>query len=375
MNMNTNIISTSNHYIKTKNINGYIETRNTFDKHIPKNKSKTSIQTKNINGYIETRNTFDKHIPKNKEINKIVVQQDKPISLISYINKKKYNIYLHKLVNKGSYNNIYYFSKSNFIKPDPNLIIRISNDHSQSDILNSELTGIKIQYNLSSKSKFIGVVVDYGQLYNPTKNPKLQEYSIMKQYGITLNEMLTKTTLSYSNINVVIQFMYNLLYTIHTIHKNNYIHLDLKPENILLDKSLINYNNIENIDFVVVDFGGAKCSSTNKSKIINGQMASAAFSPPEVINIKFGRKSDIWAYGVICYLVCVKKTFIEASGNNIFMNKNKIQLKQNIDKAINHLHSDYNIIKPFLKSIFIMDIDKRPNCKTLLLNKIFSIFN
>ena len=254
---------------------------------------------------------------------------------------------------------------------DSNLIVRISNNKSTSETINSELRGIKIQYKLSTKSKFIGMVVDYGQIYNNHKNYELQEYSIIKRYGINLNEMLKKN-IFYKNLDIVIDFMYNLLKTIKTIHDNNYIHLDLKPENILLDNMNTNYKNIENINFVVVDFGGAKISSTDKSRIINGQMASAAFSPPEILDIKFGRKSDIWAYGVICYLVCIKKTFIEANGNTIFMNSDINILKQNIDKAIDKLDNDYSIIKPYLKSIFIIDINKRPNVEELLSNKLFN---
>ena len=100
-------------------------------------------------------------------------------------------------------------------------------------------------------------------------------------------------------------------------------------------------------------------------------MASAAFSPPEIIDIKFGRKSDIWAYGIICYLVCCKTTFIKSIGNNIFMNNNMNELKLNIDNAIDKLENNYNILKPFLKSIFIIDIKKRPNVEKLINNKLF----
>jgi len=298
----------------------------------------------------------------------IDIKQGIDITLQSYIKNKKYKIYLHNLVNNGSYNDIYAFSGNKQENVDPNLIIRISNHSSTSESINSELRGIKIQYRLSSKTPYVGTVIDYGQLYNRSTHYKLQEYSIIKRYGYSLNDMLNKDV-RYNSEQTIIDFMYHLLQAIHTIHKNNYIHLDLKPENILLENKYNHFNNINSIDFVIVDFGGAKECSTDKSSVINGQMASAAFSPPEIVNILFGKKSDIWAYGIICYLICVRKTYLNANGGSIFMN-NKNELKNTIHKAIGSLNVSQKI-KDFLKSIFIIDIDKRPNTKILLGHPLF----
>ena len=341
---------------------------------LTRNITQSSIHTQSPT--ILTRNITPSSIHRQPEIGEgmtltnqpyIDIKQGIDITLQSYINKK-YKIYLHNLVNNGSYNDIYAFSGNKQENVDPNLIIRISNHSSTSESINSELRGIKIQYTLSSKTPYVGTVIDYGQLYNRSKHYKLQEYSIIKRYGYSLNDMLNKDV-RYNSEQTIIDFMYHLLQAIHTIHKNNYIHLDLKPENILLENKYNHFNNINSIDFVIVDFGGAKECSTDKSCVINGQMASAAFSPPEIVNILFGKKSDIWAYGIICYLICVRKTYLNANGGSIFMN-NKNELKNTIHKAIGSLNVSQKI-KDFLKSIFIIDIDKRPNTKILLGHPLF----
>ena len=351
-------------YIKTRKIN-----KTTLHTRHPTIHSTNNIETRQINK--TTLHNTNTNTKKNSNIVKkgIKIKPNINIILQSYIKKNiKYGVYLHNLVNNGSYNDIYAFSENNSTKIDSNLIIRISNILSTSESINSELKGIKIQYKLSSKSPFIGTVIDYGQLYNKSNNYKLQEYSVIERYGYNLNDMLSKNV-HYSNEKVIIDFMYNLLNAIHVIHANNYIHLDLKPENILLEKKYVHFNNINSIDFVIVDFGGAKHSLTDKSRVINGQMASAAFSPPEIVDILFGKKSDIWAYGIICYLICVRKTYLNAKAGSIFMNS-KQQLSTNIYKAIDHLDVSGKI-KDFLKSIFVIEIDKRPNTKILLGHPLF----
>ena len=107
-------------------------------------------------------------------------------------------------------------------------------------------------------------------------------------------------------MTIVIKFMKNFLETINVIHKNNYAHLDLKPDNILFKNLLgIPKTKVQDLDFAIFDFGGAKKFTKDKPKELSNQQASPAFSPPEVKKLHFGKKSDVWAYGIICYLVCI----------------------------------------------------------------------
>ena len=328
---------------------------------------------------------------------KVNLTNNMDLSLSSYVLNSKYKIYIHKHLNSGSYNNIYSFSNNSSTPADSNLIIRISNDNSTVESINSELKGIKIQYTLSSKSSLIGTVIDYGKLTNYSKNKyyKIQEYSIISKYGISLFDLLDNRV-KYTNLGVVIKFMKNLLLGINVIHNNHYAHLDLKPENILLKNiysksDLRKIKNISEIDFVIVDFGGAKIIRSDKSKEIDGQMASAAFSPPELLEVKFGKKSDIWAYGVICYLVCIKKGFMKAKGSNIFMNTDKKKIEKSIHKAISKIskkiisgscsanyiypfdNNNLDLLKDFFYTVFKVDPDERPNSSELLKHPLFKL--
>ena len=108
---------------------------------------------------------------KNIEIdhnNQVIIEPNKDLILISYRTSQIFKIFINELINKGSYNNIYSFSTDSKTPSDKKIIIRISNKNSTVDSINSELRGIKIQYELSSKSENIGVVVDYGKIYNDT---------------------------------------------------------------------------------------------------------------------------------------------------------------------------------------------------------------
>jgi len=250
------------------------------------------------------------------------------------------NIYIEKFLSKGSFNDIYTYSYND--NKDKNNIIRILNDYSDKDIVESELKGIKIQNKLCKKSKLIGQIIDYGIADNK------YQYSIIKKYDKSLKDLLNETFVFYS-AETIIKFIYNLIKGIYIIHKNNIAHLDIKPENILLynisykDKKLFNFN------FAIIDFGGSQKFTDDDSKTLDAQMASAQFSPPELLKYKFGRASDVWAIGVIMYLMFKGKNFYGAKANEIFMNENLVNLKYNIDlsleKLLKTLQKKYNISK------------------------------
>ena len=315
--------------------------------------------------------------------NKVIIQPNKYIVLISYRTKCHYKVYIKNLINKGSYNNIFNFSSDKNSIPDTKLILRVSNNKSSVDSINSELRGIKIQYELCTKSDNIGAVIDFGKIFNNTKCNKyeIQEYSINQRYGINLEIVLCKSLFIPSYNNIVI-FMKTFLLTLKIIHDNNYAHLDLKPENILLKNIYNTERKIEKIDFVIVDFGGSKKIKDDISREVNGQMASPAFSPPEILNYLFGKKSDIWAYGLICYLVCINKEFTTSKLSKIFLGTNIKSIQKNIcyeiknnfeNKVKKFIIQDNQIksLKSFFISIFNCDSNKRPNSQELLEHKIF----
>ena len=315
------------------------------------------------------------------------------IHLLSYRDSKTRHFLLDNLLNKGSFNAIYTFKYGKTIKKG--LILRISNSSNKNNI-NMELNGIKTQYILSSKSPFIATIVDYGRIVSKN-NMGRQEYSIIERYGISLKDILVSPKIIYKNLMCPLIFMRDFLKGICTIHTSGYAHLDLKPSNILIkDIYKIKKTLLKNINFAIIDFGAIlKCGNTPQH--LTKQMASAGFSPPELLDRLFGQKNDIWAYGVICYLVIQNRFFFKAKANKIFIHTNKQTITCNIEKAI---HGLFNIIRPrylndpveisdymypfntkeniaLLQDFFIKVLDvrfrKRPQSKNLLKHPVFNL--
>ena len=303
------------------------------------------------------------------------------IELKSDSSKKLIKLYLKDFLKEGSYNKIYEFGHDRKSE-EKELIIRIANAETN-DIIESEIKGIEIQYELCSKCSNIGIIADYGYVNNTEQN-----YSILKKYGISISDFLKTEKGLYQNFNIIIDFMKKLLETIQCIHKNNYAHLDLKSCNILLAKDFNITTKISNLDFSVIDFGAAHKFNTDSCKELKEQMASAAFSPPELLNMKFGKKSDIWAYGVICYMMCINKFFFAGGCDKLFIAKSKD--KKDIDelqsKLNDHFDNDFKnkLIKNnlsaskitdlciFFKKIFVTASSKRCNATQLLKEPLFS---
>ena len=319
------------------------------------------------------------------------IKQNSKLKIISYIDKKLRNIYINKKFGNGSFNGIFKFSIQKDKKIEKELVIRITNSSANEDIVPLELEGIKKQFKLCNICPNIATIVDYGKIFD-----KLNEYSIVKKYGISL-KILLENNPKFLNIGVIIKFMKDFLIAISCIHQNNYGHLDLKPSNILLNdyfKIKKPKQTIKKINFSIIDFGASKEFNNDNSIVIEGQMGSPAFSPPEIKDLKFGKKSDIWSYGVICYLLCLRKFFFKAHGPKIFMNDDKETIIANINKSYKNLlkglvpnkMDKHEYLKPlsvdtigvlidFFKKIFVLDNNKRYNASKLLKHSLFTYIN
>jgi len=92
----------------------------------------------------------------------------------------------------------------------------------------------------------------------------------------------------------------NLLDATAYIHSKGVIHRDLKPENILLVSRTCN------TDIKISDFGLAKVSREFPMKLprANSICGSDFYLAPEIIKQQeYGREVDIWAVGVITYII------------------------------------------------------------------------
>jgi len=93
---------------------------------------------------------------------------------------------------------------------------------------------------------------------------------------------------------------YNLLEACAYIHGKGIMHRDLKPENILLTSK------VSNVDVKISDFGLAKISRDYPRRLPRSHSicGSDFYLAPEVIKQEeYGREIDIWAVGVISYVL------------------------------------------------------------------------
>lgn len=92
----------------------------------------------------------------------------------------------------------------------------------------------------------------------------------------------------------------NLLDAVAYIHSKGIMHRDLKPENILLASK------VSNTDLKISDFGLAKMSRDYPRRLPRSHSicGSDFYLAPEVIKQEeYGREIDIWAVGVITYVL------------------------------------------------------------------------
>jgi len=97
------------------------------------------------------------------------------------------------------------------------------------------------------------------------------------------------------------------------LHKNSICHRDIKPENLI-------YSEIGPSGILkLCDFGFSKRIDDSSDTLISAPMYTPYYSSPEVLNHQeYGKSCDIWAIGVITYmLLCGYPPFFSTSGKPI----------------------------------------------------------
>ena len=89
--------------------------------------------------------------------------------------------------------------------------------------------------------------------------------------------------------------MKQLMSAICYSHQNNIVHRDLKPENILMD------NDNNDLTIKIIDWGCAQTIKTTKQS--NKADGTVYYIAPEVLKGEYNEKCDIWACGVIFYIL------------------------------------------------------------------------
>ena len=119
-------------------------------------------------------------------------------------------------------------------------------------------------------------------------------------------------------------------------HDNNVVHRDLKLENILF------LNKNENSEIKIIDFGVSTIleKKENKIKRLNSKIGTVYYMSPEILKGSYTELCDIWACGVILYIMVFG--YPPFNGNNdkeIYesIKKGKIEFPNKISKNLKDL--------------------------------------
>ncbi|GLJ35710.1 hypothetical protein SUGI_0717360 [Cryptomeria japonica] len=107
---------------------------------------------------------------------------------------------------------------------------------------------------------------------------------------------------------IVLNIARGLTY-LHEDCREKIIHFDIKPENILLD---------QNFNAKVSDFGLAKLINRDQNEVITLLRGTPGYMAPELLNMHFTEKADLFSFGVMVVEIFSGKRSRELSENGLF---------------------------------------------------------
>ena len=178
-------------------------------------------------------------------------------------------------------------------------------------------------------NKFVKEIQVLKELEHPNI-VKIFEYYIDDHYHYIVTELLTGGEL-YDTIVKCHRFnekkaayiLRQIISALNYLHSHSIVHRDIKPENILVvksdKKSKIKYDKDE-INIKLIDFGASNFFKSNE--ILTLKVGSPYYIAPEVLNMCYNEKCDIWSAGVVLYVMI--------TGNLPFVGLTHPQLFENI---------------------------------------------
>jgi calcium-dependent protein kinase len=149
-----------------------------------------------------------------------------------------------------------------------------------------------------------------------------------------------------------------ILAAVNYLNAHGVCHRDLKPENILF--STIE----EESPLKLIDFGLSKVFNSEGSTM-KGAVGTTFYMAPEVITGKYNEKCDVWACGVILYLMlCGKPPFYSSDEEELKEKICSMQYDLNYKEFLNVSQDALDLIK----SIFV-PMEQRPSAYDLLNTK------
>jgi calcium-dependent protein kinase len=220
---------------------------------------------------------------------------------------------IYKVKNKDT-EEIYAMKQMDKIKIQQNLEL-FKNEIEIMSILNHP--NICKLYEVYEDSKFIYLIIEYcegGELLDRiTKKQKEGKLYTEKEAAVIFRQLIE---------------------AIDYIHEIGVIHRDLKPENILFSTKY------ENSPIKIIDFGISKKvtkNDPNKKIKLSSKVGTVYYMSPEIIKGSYSELCDVWACGIILYiLLCGYPPFSGVNDKEIYNNikECKLEFPQNEWKKI-----------------------------------------
>ncbi|QKQ24196.1 bifunctional protein-serine/threonine kinase/phosphatase [Candidatus Ruthia endofausta] len=132
------------------------------------------------------------------------------------------------------------------------------------------------------------------KIYNSHKKANFLAYAMVYVKGQTLRAWMDEN--KHSDIEMVVNFVKQIIQGLRAFHRQEMLHCDLKPENIMID---------EIGQIKIIDFGSARIAGV--AELVNpinfiGNQGTQGYTAPEVIlNESVSQASDQFSLGVIVY--------------------------------------------------------------------------
>lgn len=178
--------------------------------------------------------------------------------------------------------------------------------------------------------------------------------------GELLNRIVKKKVYNEAEARLTV---HTLLLAMKACHDLHIVHRDLKPENLLLT------DDSDSADMKVADFGFATIAKDDHC--LDDQCGSPNYAAPELLSgALYGRPADMWAVGVII--------FILLGGYPPFYDSDHKKLFQRVKAGNFHFHSKYwkgvsEEAKDLIKSILVVNPDERLTAEDALAHPWLSI--
>lgn len=231
-----------------------------------------------------------------------------------------------------------------------------SDVHIKAD-LNDKREEMEKEINILTRLKHPNIVDYYGK-FEEIYGDRKQLNIILKKLDCNLKEMIPVISNDKILVKKTLFEILNGLKYLHN-HPDDMIHNDLKPENIMYCKSG---------QVKIIDFGLSKIlkieDGTYSTKGTDGYCSPEHFPDSDM---KRGKSTDIFSFGLIAYELYYGEAFVEKGINQLTCKQNLFRRMKKFSKKICQNEED-EIFDDFLRCCLIEKPDQRWKASELLKN-------